>query len=265
MSGRVFKNVMSAAEARQNEAKKRSLHVVNEHFEPNFNAASASAVVFQHPATGFTLIELLISLTIMAVILVIISGALRIGVKAWEAGERDVENNQRLQIVLSLIQQQLSSAAWTEINREGQDSYCFGGKRDFVEFISNISIIPGNEFGKVYVVYRIKTNDKNHQSLEVAEQSLGMIRPDARLFEPRDDEFYELISDADDMHFGFLNQSETGEPQWDDNFISDKDSGLPKAVVFVLKMEEKSPPVSVVARLSAEQDILQKTGFSITR
>jgi hypothetical protein len=42
-----LKNVASAAEARKNEAKKRSLHGVNEHFEPNFDDASASAVVFQ--------------------------------------------------------------------------------------------------------------------------------------------------------------------------------------------------------------------------
>lgn len=31
-------------------AKKRSLHEVNEHFEPYFDAVSASAVVFQQPA-----------------------------------------------------------------------------------------------------------------------------------------------------------------------------------------------------------------------
>jgi hypothetical protein len=42
-----LKNVASAAEARKNEAKKRSLHGVNEHFEPNFDDASGSAVVFQ--------------------------------------------------------------------------------------------------------------------------------------------------------------------------------------------------------------------------
>jgi cell fate regulator YaaT (PSP1 superfamily) len=42
-----LKNVASADEARKNEARKRSLQVVNEHFEPNFDDASASAVVFQ--------------------------------------------------------------------------------------------------------------------------------------------------------------------------------------------------------------------------
>jgi hypothetical protein len=42
-----LKNVGEAAEARQKQAKKRSLRVVNEHFEPVFNDASATQVVFQ--------------------------------------------------------------------------------------------------------------------------------------------------------------------------------------------------------------------------
>lgn len=43
------KNVTSEGEARRNEANKRSLYMINEHFERNFNAESASAVVFTHP------------------------------------------------------------------------------------------------------------------------------------------------------------------------------------------------------------------------
>ena len=47
---RPLKNVGEAAEARQKQAKKRSLRVVNEHFESVFNDASATQVVFQQPA-----------------------------------------------------------------------------------------------------------------------------------------------------------------------------------------------------------------------
>jgi len=44
---RPLKNVMSATETRKKEAKKRSLHKVNEHFEPLFDAVSASAIILQ--------------------------------------------------------------------------------------------------------------------------------------------------------------------------------------------------------------------------
>jgi hypothetical protein len=57
LANSLLKKVASAAEAGRkcplrvkNEAKKRSIHGVNEHFELNFDDASASAVVFQRAA-----------------------------------------------------------------------------------------------------------------------------------------------------------------------------------------------------------------------
>jgi hypothetical protein len=41
-----FKNVIEAVSARQTQAKKRNLQVVNEHFEPVFNDAMATQIVF---------------------------------------------------------------------------------------------------------------------------------------------------------------------------------------------------------------------------
>ena len=57
---RLLKNVANAADARQNLVKKRSLHVVNEHFETNFNAADASAAVFQHPVKDIRVFDRLV-------------------------------------------------------------------------------------------------------------------------------------------------------------------------------------------------------------
>ena len=51
-----MKNVGEAAGARQKQAKKRSLRVVNEHFEPVFNAAMATQVVFQQPAKASNMV-----------------------------------------------------------------------------------------------------------------------------------------------------------------------------------------------------------------
>jgi hypothetical protein len=47
-----LKSVGEAASARQKQAKKRSLRVVNEQFEPVFNAAMTTQVVFQQPVSG---------------------------------------------------------------------------------------------------------------------------------------------------------------------------------------------------------------------
>ena len=44
-----MKNVFEAADTRQKQAKKRSLCVINEHFEPVFNTVAATQIVFQRP------------------------------------------------------------------------------------------------------------------------------------------------------------------------------------------------------------------------
>ncbi|MDO9471030.1 MAG: hypothetical protein Q7J23_09990, partial [Nitrosomonas sp.] len=44
-----LKNVFEAADARQKQAKKRSLWMINEHFESVFNTAAATQIVFQRP------------------------------------------------------------------------------------------------------------------------------------------------------------------------------------------------------------------------
>jgi len=51
-SSRPLKNVFEAADARQKQAKKRSLCMINEHFESVFNTAAATQIVFQRPASG---------------------------------------------------------------------------------------------------------------------------------------------------------------------------------------------------------------------
>jgi hypothetical protein len=51
-TNRAMKVVMSDGLRRQILPKKRSLWVINEHFEGEFNAIRPGAIVFQHPAKG---------------------------------------------------------------------------------------------------------------------------------------------------------------------------------------------------------------------
>ncbi|WP_297325209.1 FecR domain-containing protein [Nitrosomonas sp.] len=52
MLNRPLKNVFEAADARQKRAGKRSLCVINAHFEPVFNTAAATQIVFQRPVNS---------------------------------------------------------------------------------------------------------------------------------------------------------------------------------------------------------------------
>ena len=52
-----LKNVGEVVSARQKQMKKRSLYIINEHFESAFNAAMTTQIIFQRfPRSAFNLI-----------------------------------------------------------------------------------------------------------------------------------------------------------------------------------------------------------------
>ncbi|MBI3458505.1 MAG: hypothetical protein HY002_22255 [Candidatus Rokubacteria bacterium] len=57
-----------------------------------------------------TLLEVLIALTILAMIVLLLVASLRVGVRAWEAGERRVAFQQELRAVIELVTEALSTA-----------------------------------------------------------------------------------------------------------------------------------------------------------
>jgi hypothetical protein len=200
--------------------------------------------------------ELLISITILGVILTIIMGALRIGVRAWETGGRDVESRQRLQIVMALIKQQLGSAIPESIKKQETDPYVFKGDGHLLEFVSRVSIVPGNAHGKVYVTYRIETDGDEGRgfSLKAAEQSLVRMGPDDEPFQVDDADFYDLISGAHKIMFEYLGPSENGDRQWLEAWDPTALDGWPAAVRITLQMEEKKPAAVLVARFYTEPE-----------
>src|SRR5512136_1554467 len=58
---------------------------------------------------GFTLLELMISITLIGIIAVIIAGAMRLGYRSVDAGERKIESLERMRVSLTLIDSQIQS------------------------------------------------------------------------------------------------------------------------------------------------------------
>ena len=205
---------------------------------------------------GSTLIELLISITIVGVILVIIMGAFRIGIRAWEKGEQDVESFQRQQIVLSILKRQLSSICLRPIPIEGGGSFVFNGDEKIIDFISTVSIIPGNDIGNVRVTYRVsQNNDNNLYRLEMAERNFLTGGAGETIDMLEDDMVHELIADVYDIRFEYLKMVQNEAGEWQSLWNEGEDAGLPAAVKCILQMDEKKPPVSVVARILSQEEI----------
>jgi general secretion pathway protein J len=83
---------------------------------------------------GFTLLELLISLTILALILVTVLGAIRVGSRSWESGEQRAEESQRTRTLHETLARELSMLYPLRVKEQNADVLVFRGKPDSIEF-----------------------------------------------------------------------------------------------------------------------------------
>ncbi|MGA1867000.1 MAG: type II secretion system protein J [bacterium] len=167
--------------------------------------------VIHRNENGFTLLELLISISILAMILAIIMGAMRLGSKAWDSGERRIEKYQRVRVVYDLISEDIRSMVGMEIRgrrlRTITKSICPGGKGCnqkaplFIGEPSRITFVsanPGLEHSLSRYRYRVVTyylaGESPFDDEEVAAENGIVMREEPWLF---DDFFKPLCSPCD--------------------------------------------------------------------
>jgi general secretion pathway protein J len=209
-----------------------------------------------HPNSGFTLLELLMSLSILSIIVVIIFGALRIGARAWEKGEQEIDARQRHRIVLDLMKRQLSSICLEEIKKEDQASFFLKGDSKSLEFASGISMHPGNAAEIVYVKYQVRTGETTGERLFFFEKNLVLTETDPDSAELEDEAFHELLPEVHSVVFEYLKTpgGDAGDYEWQPLWEPEKDGKVPVAVKIVLKETDEAVPITVISRLVPEQD-----------
>ena len=207
---------------------------------------------FRGKEEGFTLIELLISLTILGIVVVILFGSLRIGVRAWEKGEEKAETQQRLRIVLDLLKRQLSSAWDYKIEEGDLKSYVFKGGERSLTFTSRVSVVPSSRGGLVYVQYEVEEDPETEgQRLLVYEKNAAIAQKDGELVEPEKEDFHQLVGNMENIEFEYLEspQKESENPEWQKTWDPETDDGLPAAVRVIWKPKEQDHPLFVIARI----------------
>ncbi|MCP4683193.1 MAG: prepilin-type N-terminal cleavage/methylation domain-containing protein [Desulfobacterales bacterium] len=209
------------------------------------------------PYFGFTLLELMISLTIVGLIMVIIFGTLRIGVRAWEKGEQDVDRYQRKRIVLELLKRQLASTFVRKIKKKEQEVFLLQGDDKSMVFISHIPLIPGNQFGMVHVKYLVEQDETGDgECLKFYEENVVLLEKDDDLSDLDDDDFLELISGVESITFEYIKHLEKDdeEPEWQEAWDLEEDKGFPRAVKIVIEEDKDSAPINMIARIEPNFD-----------
>lgn len=160
--------------------------------------------------TGFTLLELIISISLMAIIVVIIAGAANLGYRSFNSGEKKLNAVERLRASLTIIDAQIQSGVPLTLDDGGVKQYYFMGERDTLKFSTNYSIWGGQR-GYVIVNYRVEADDRGKRTLFASEYKVGM----------ESQKETKLLDGFDEISFDYFNQDATEEEgewisQWED-------------------------------------------------
>ena len=122
---------------------------------------------------GFTLLELLISITLLTLIVVILGGAMRIGFRAIDAGEKRMDALERFRTSFGILTAQLQSAAPLTYEEDGEKRHYLKGDGKSLQFATNRSIW-GEDRGCVIVSYRLEAGEGGRLALYASERPVGM-------------------------------------------------------------------------------------------
>lgn len=199
--------------------------------------------------SGFTLLELLLSMGITAVIIVIVFGAFRVGLRAWEKGERTAERQQRIRVVAQLVQSQLGSAnAFKTMQAQGQ-TVTFAGSERQLSFYSAVALVPDHRHGVVFSQLTVESN-ADGDSLYLVETlpaaAEGVVDADSIDTTER----ISLLENATSIRFSYLQQvPSVGEWIWQAEWLPTGNTGMPLAVNLRIDDPAFAAPLSLLIPL----------------
>jgi general secretion pathway protein J len=163
------------------------------------------------PQSGFTLLELLVSITLIGLIVVIVGGAMRLGYRSVDKGEKKVETLERFRVSLGLMDAQIQSGIPLKGTGEEINQYLFKGKKDSVRFASNYSLMGGQR-GYVFVAYRVEVDKNDKRTLFAQENTIGM----------ENQKEVKLLEGFKDIHFEYFSKDALeGQSQWVEEWTDD--------------------------------------------
>ena len=179
---------------------------------------------------GFTLMEVLISITIVGVLALLVFTSLRLGARAWEKGEREIDSAERERVVLSLLQEQLASISTKNLALLDQKPYYIVGNQERIEFLATRQLIPGTVESVVRVVYQVKNDEKSGMNtLSVKEERLQFPKTENK--ENDTDDFHPLLTEIRKITIEYLDtQLSGGKYSWIMEWNGNQRNEFPRAV-----------------------------------
>jgi len=176
---------------------------------------------------GFTLLELLISFSIIALIVLIIAGAMRLAYHSVESGEKRADFLERFRGSISLINAQIQSQVPLTYVDDAEKKFYFIGERELLTLATNYSIW-GREKGYAVVTYRVESDNSGKKTITATEQTIGV----EGLRQTK------LLTGFDEIYFEYFYKGPTDEKgAWTDHWT--EKTSVPEKMLLHLVLEKK--------------------------
>jgi len=104
--------------------------------KPNKECGKQIAVDPQPSISGFTLVEVILSMVILSLIMLIIGSGFRLGIDAWERGDKETNEIQKYRVLYGLMSQQIKSAYPYKMKIDEEKVVIFKGESDSIMFVT---------------------------------------------------------------------------------------------------------------------------------
>jgi prepilin-type N-terminal cleavage/methylation domain-containing protein len=189
---------------------------------------------------GFTLLELMISLVLMGLVVLITAGAMRLGFRSAESGQRKIESIERFRTSFNIIDSQIQSALLVKKPTEADADLDFiqlKGDRNSLQFRSLYSLWGGTK-GPAFVKYEVKEGPGG-KALYITENPI---------FIPGATREALLIENAKDLFFEYFKKGPTDEKgSWADDW-TDNDN-MPDKVRLTINMGTQVLPLIIPLKM----------------
>jgi general secretion pathway protein J len=211
--------------------------------------------------TGFTLLEVIVTLTILGFILLIIFGAFRLGISAWERGESTRKEYQKVRTVNQLVTRQIKSIVPYKIKtKKAEGDYlAFEGKPHSLKFVSALSIKAKQPEGFVFAVYEFKEGGKGGGDLILYEQRV--LNKDFFEERPKEELGVSLFEGISDIRFEYYRAEDPEKNRtegWVEEWNAKEEKELPKALKMTVvykneKVMKEETAFTLLASISAHR------------
>ena len=197
---------------------------------------------------GFTLIELVLALSIVAVMVTILFGGLRLGLRAWQRGEERADLLEHTRSMAQLLEQSFAGAFpyRAQVDQTSQAVVLFQGETEKVSFVTMSSPVPVGP-NIPFTATTLSLDSGSAPGLAIRQKALPNFDPWEKVTPSL------LDPTVVGIKFRYMRDTEGGS--WEETWDGAEERALPRAIevtvsAMVNGRVEEQPPVTIQLRVS---------------